>query len=376
MATTLADIIKIMENMAPSGLAEEWDNVGLQLGQLEWPVRSIRVALDPLLEVVADACRNDVDLLITHHPLIFHPLRSINFNTPLGTIIQMATRHNLAIFTAHSNLDSVIGGINDVLASRIGLKNLKVLRKVKSTEMYKLVVYVPVEYEHKILSSLFETKAGTIGSYTCCSFRSSGKGTFRPGSSAKPYAGKPNEISHADEIRIETVVHRDDLTSAVEHIRESHPYETMAYDVYPLLPPEADGAQRPGPGRVGELDETVELLSLAESIKKELGLNSLQVAGKPDLQVRRVAVCSGSGSSLMNDFFASGAQVFISGDLKYHDAREAEAADLGLIDIGHFASEHLMVEILAKRLGKALAANKVEVDVEACRLENEPFMLL
>ncbi len=252
MTATVADIIKVMETMAPLRLAEEWDNVGLQVGQLDWPVRSIWVALDPLYDVVDGACRNGVDLLITHHPLIFNPLRCINFDTPVGSVIQAAAGHKLAIFAAHTNFDSAADGINDLLAFRVGLADLKVLK------------------------------------------------------------------------------------------RGDHPCEDSA----------TDDLQKQGLGRVGELEEAMELLPLALSIKEKLGLKYIKIAGKPDLPVRRVAVCSGSGSGLMKDFFSSGAQVFISGDLRYHDAREVEALNLGLIDMGHFASEYLAIEILAKRLDK------------------------
>ena len=376
MTTTVADIIKIMETVAPVRLAEEGDNIGLQVGQKDWPVRNIWVALDPLYDVVEAACRQDVDLLITHHPLIFQPLRSIDFNTKVGSVIQMATRSQLAIFTAHTNLDIVADGLNDILASRIGLSNLSVLGKVKTEEVFKFVVYVPVEYEQQVLSSLFETKAGQIGSYTCCSFRNSGKGTFKPGSSSQPFIGKPDEISHADEIRIETVVRKGDLASVIEHVRKNHPYETMAYDVYPLSIMETDFMDNQGLGRVGDLDKAMELLPFTLMVKDKLGLESVKVTGKPDLRVMRVAVCSGSGSSLMSAFISSGAQVYISGDLRYHDAREVEAADLGLIDIGHFASEYIVIETLANRLTKVLTANDMDVKVEACKLEKDPFTVL
>jgi dinuclear metal center YbgI/SA1388 family protein len=286
MTATVADIIKVMETVAPLRLAEEWDNVGLQVGQLDWPVRSIWVALDPLYDVVDGACRNGVNLLITHHPLIFNPLRCINFKTPVGAVIQAAAGHKLAIFAAHTNFDSAADGINDALAFRIGLADLEVLK------------------------------------------------------------------------------------------RGDHPDEDSAAEFYPLLTPATDYMQKQGLGRVGELEETMELLPLALSIKKKLGLKNIKIAGKPDLPVRRVAVCSGSGSGLMKDFFSSGAQVFISGDLRYHDAREVEALNLGLIDMGHFASEYLAIEILAKRLDKILAADGKDVKVEACRLENDPFLVL
>jgi len=372
MEAKIFDIIKAMETIAPIWLAEEWDNVGLQVGQKNWPVRTIWIALDPGPDVVNDACRNGVDLLITHHPLIFHPLRSINLNTAVGAIIQKAIQHQMSIFSAHTNLDNAIDGLNDVLARRIGIKNLKVLGKVGATENYKLALYVPMAYEQQILNAIFETKAGEIGLYTCCSFRNKGTGTYRPGSSSKPFAGKVDEISHADEIRIETVVRKSDLNSVIEHVRKNHPYETMAYDIYPLI----ENEDRQGSGRIGDLGESTKLISFARSIKENLGLNSLKIVGNPDLTVDTAAVCTGSGSSLINNFISSGAQVYISGDLRYHDARAVEDANLGLIDIGHFASEHLIVDVLADRLEKILSKDGFYVKVEAYGLENDPFMIL
>jgi hypothetical protein len=227
-------------------------------------------------------------------------------------------------------------------------------------------------YEQQILNSIFETKAGEIGSYTCCSFRNKGTGTYRAGSSSKPFAGKVGEITHADEIRIEIVVRKNDLNSVIEHVRKNHPYETMAYDIYPLITNEG----RQGSGRIGDLDESTKLISFARAIKEKLGLNSIKIAGNPDLTVKTVAVCTGSGSSLVNNFISSGAQVYMSGDLRYHDARTVEAANLGLIDIGHFASEHLIVDVLADRLKKVLSKHEIYVKVEAYGLEQDPFIVL
>jgi len=158
MSATVADILKAMEKIAPSNLAEDWDNVGLQVGQKNWPVKKVWVSLDPVLDVVTNACQNDADLLITHHPLIFKPLHSVDFGTPTGSIIRMAARHKMAIFTSHTNLDIVAEGLNDVLAEAIGLKRLEVLGKPVEDEKIKLVIYVPEDYEKKILDAIFQTK--------------------------------------------------------------------------------------------------------------------------------------------------------------------------------------------------------------------------
>ena len=278
MPATVADIIKVMETIAPSQLAEDWDNVGLLVGRTDWSVNTVWIALDPSPDIVTAACRKKVDLLITHHPLIYKPLHSIDFHTPVGSSIHMAAKHNLAIFTAHTNLDIAVDGLNDVLASRIGLKNLEPFSKAREPGFYK-------------------------------------------------------------------------------------------YDVYPLAKPE-------GLGRVGELSERLNLRSLALQIKKSFGLACVRVAGDLSMPIIKVAVCTGSGSSLMRNFLNCGAQVYISGDFHYHDAKAVLEENLGLIDIGHFASEHLIIEVLAERVSRILADAGLAVDVNAYRLEKDPFVIL
>ncbi len=372
MTVTIADIMGIMEDLAPSRLAEEWDNAGLQVGQKDWPAEKIRIALDPLPDVVWDACASNTQLLVTHHPLIFRPLKSIDFSTPSGSIIHMAARHHMGIFSAHTNLDSAAGGVNDMLAACIGLKDRNVLGNEIREKTCKLVVYAPAEYEEQIFNALFETPAGRIGRYSCCSFRNPGTGTFRPESGAKPFSGKIGEISHASEVRIEAVVRQQDAQQVVDHIRTRHPYETMAYDLYPLSGEECGQ----GLGRAGSLDQEMSLKEFALKIREIFGLTTVKFSGREDLRVRKAAVCSGSGSGMMRDFLASSAQVFISGDLRYHDARDAESAGKGLIDIGHFASEHLIVSILAERMRAVLAERNMSATVEICKTERDPFVYL
>ena len=275
MSATVAKIIKIMDRLAPPWLAEEWDNVGLQIGDPRLLVQRIWVSLDPSLEVVQAACENNVDLLITHHPLIFRPLKSIDFDTAGGAIIQMAANHQLAIFSAHTNLDIVRDGVNDVLAQRLGIQQLTILQPTHAGEQSK----------------------------------------------------------------------EDDQT---EH----------------------------GIGRIGSLAKTGNLKSLVAMVKNKLQLDFVKVAGKLEMNVSRVAICSGSGSSLMNAFMASDAEVFISGDIHYHDARDAESANRGIIDIGHFPSEHLMVVALADYLKKLMARENLKIKVEPCTLEADPFIFL
>jgi dinuclear metal center YbgI/SA1388 family protein len=287
MGATIADIVKIMNQFAPPWLAEEWDNVGLQIGDLRWPARSIWTALDPTLEVVKAACKEDVDLLVTHHPLFFRPIKSIDFHSPYGSIIKTAVQHQLAIFSAHTNLDMVRDGVNDVLARRLGLKRIEILQ--------------PHKWEQQFKAGDEETRH------------------------VSPAIGK--EIGH-------------------------------------------------GIGRIGALDKIRSLKSLALIVKERLNLDFVKIAGNQKLKVSQVAICSGSGSSLMKSFLASTAQAYISGDIHYHDARDAESANRAIIDIGHFASEHLMVEALAQQLAKILTEAGIKAAVNACTIEKDPFSML
>jgi dinuclear metal center YbgI/SA1388 family protein len=287
MGATVADIVQIMNRVAPPWLAEEWDNVGLQIGDLRWPVRSIWTALDPIQKVVKAACREDVDLLITHHPLFFRPIKSIDFHSSHGSIIKTASQHHLAIFSAHTNLDSVRDGVNDVFARRLGLKGIEILQ--------------PHQWEHRFNADNDGVRDNSVG-----------------------------------------------IDSQIEH----------------------------GLGRIGSLGKIRGLRSLALEIKEKLNLNFVKVAGNFELKVRRVALCSGSGSGLMKAFLDSNAQVYISGDIHYHDARDAESADRAIIDIGHFASEHLMVEALAQQLAKTLPECGIKAAIKACTIEKDPFSIL
>jgi GTP cyclohydrolase I len=282
MTVTVKDIITLMETIAPPQLAEKWDNSGLQLGKRDWPVTRILTALDPSPEVVAEATKQKADMLITHHPLLFAPLKSIDLDTPAGDIIGKALEYHLSIYSAHTNLDSVADGLNDILASRLELLNIAALQLLASSPDF---------------------------------ISPEGEGTLSP---ARPQ----------------------------------------------------------GLGRTGELAATTTLRAYSIFVKKQLSLDHVTMIGNPELKIRRVVVCTGSGSGLLDAFYSTGAQVYVSGDFRYHDARTAEANNVGLIDIGHFASEHLMVAALASRLKVECDANGFPVIIHACEIEKNPFVIL
>lgn len=370
MSVTVSTIIDRMAVLAPPSLAAEWDNPGLQVGAGSWPVGTVMVALDPTLDAVRAAREAGAGMLITHHPLLFRPLSAVDPEAPNGAILEMALNHKLAIFSAHTNFDAVPGGVNDLLAERLGITPLRPIQ-LTDRPFCRIAVYAPEESTSAILDALFEAGAGVIGDYTCCSFRCQGRGTFRPGPTARPQVGEAGKTADVAEVKIEARLPESLLPTLLARLRECHPYETMAYDIFPLR--SEDGGA--GIGRFGILDRPIPLSELGRRARKALGTPTVRVAGDPSLSVERVAVCAGSGSSLMGDFLASDAQAFITGDLRYHDARDAEAAGRGLVDVGHFPSEHLAMTVLAERLRAALSTDGDAVDVYLYDGETDPFRL-
>ncbi len=372
MTATVAQLVRIINALAPPRLAESWDHVGLQIGDRNWPVRKVCTALDPLPEVVADACAKEVDLLVTHHPLFFKPIHSIDCASPQGRIVEMAVAHKLAIFCAHTNLDSVAGGVNDVLADRLGLSQRRVLDAPADANLSKLVVFTPATHVKAILDVLFDMDAGRLGNYSCCTFRCEGIGTFLPGTDASPAVGRVGALSEVQENRIEILVDRDGVGMLVKAIQAVHPYETMAYDIYPL----AGGHPHAGLGRIGTLPAALPLNALARQFKSALNLSVVKVVGPEDMTIESVAICSGSGSSLLKAAIAAGAQAYVSGDLGYHTARDAQQAGIGLIDVGHFGSEQPIVDAFAGSIRRAIDAAGLTVVVDASAREADPFHYL
>jgi dinuclear metal center YbgI/SA1388 family protein len=359
-----------METIAPGSLAEGWDNIGLQVGRYDWPVTKIRVALEATEALMSAACSEGVSLLVTHHPLIFSPLKSVDLAEHVGKIIQAAVKNRLAIFCAHTNLDSAPGGVNDVFAEKIGLQDTEALKAPEGDDNWcKVVVFVPAGHEKMILDALFESGTGKMEKYTEVSFRSKGVGTFRPGPGAKPFNGRVGERAESDEYRIEVLVAPKNVSDVISTLRRAHPYDEMAYDVY------STGLRKhaAGLGRIGTLTREMTLIEFAEHAKNKLGLSRVKAAGDPTSTVSRVAVCSGSGRGLIENFLASDAHVYVSGDLGYHDGRRIEAEGRALIDVGHFASEQLIVEPLAIQLKHTLAEQGRPVEVRGCDEERDCF---
>jgi len=367
----LSDLIGIINKIAPPHLAEDWDNAGLQIGNPAAVVGKVMVALDPCAAAVDAAISNSCQLLVTHHPLIFKPLKRISTADETGALIHRSISNNLAVLSIHTNYDIVENGVNDLLARRFGLNACRPLKITLRDELLKLAVFVPLTHQEGVLNALLPFSA-MAGNYADCSFRAGGIGTFRPLDGATPFLGEIGRTESVEEVRLELLLRRGDLQAALKALRSAHPYEEPAFDIIPLL---NEGEAR-GLGRIGELPATVSLEEFAAVVKERLGIASLRLIGDRRKPVSRLALCGGSGSSLLRDAARQGADLFLTGDMKYHEAREAEALGIAVIDAGHFATEKLMIEGLCAQLEQELARRRLPVTVIPCMEEIDPFEVL
>ncbi len=353
------EIAEAVEKIAPGALAEDWDNVGLQVGDPGGEVNSVLVALTPLPEVFEEAEGVGADLLLFHHPLIFRALESVNTASYPGELIARAVKGNLSVYAAHTNYDAAPGGVSVALADSLGLAGpLGIV--VPRGGLRKLVVFIPEENADEISDALTEAGAGVIGDYTHCTFRSPGTGTFFGGEGTDPYAGEKGRLERVPELRLETVVPAHTASRAAAAVRAAHPYEEPALDVYPV-----DGhPEGCGYGRVGMLPEPLTPEELRDRVSDSLGFPAHLVADPdPGRRIERVAVLGGSGGSFLREAAASGADAYVTGDLDYHDALLAESLGLVAVDAGHAATELPSLEPLARRL-----AGLVDVPVSVSRV--------
>jgi dinuclear metal center YbgI/SA1388 family protein len=355
----LRDVARAVEAIAPSALAEEWDNVGLQVGDPQGEVRRALVALTPLPEVFDEAEELGADLLLFHHPLVFRPLKRLDTSSYPGDLVARAMRGGVAVLAAHTNYDAAPGGVSVALAEALGLREA---RRVVAPRggMNKLVVFVPEENVEGVAEALAGAGAGEIGPYTRCTFRTGGTGTFLGGEGSDPFLGERGRLEWVGEIRLETVVPRHLAGRAVAAARAAHPYEEPALDLYPVegRPPGC------GYGRVGDLPEPLTAEELREHVSASLDSTARLVAGEGTNQrIRRVAALGGSGGSFVREAAAAGAEAYVTGDLDYHDALLAESLGLVAIDAGHAATELPSLEPLARRL-----AELVDIPVSVSRV--------
>ncbi|MBW2061895.1 MAG: Nif3-like dinuclear metal center hexameric protein [Deltaproteobacteria bacterium] len=362
----------MIESLAPANLAEPWDNVGLMVGSGAARVSKVALALDPTLETIQAAHDCGAQLLLTHHPLIFYPLKKIDLDEPSSAAAALALKLKITIYSAHTNLDAAPDGVSRALARRLGLEGVKTLAPTAAPDHFKLVVFVPLGYEKEVQEAVFAAGAGRIGAYTGCSFSARGEGTFRPSEEARPFLGEAGQTERVSESRLEVLVENRDLDQVVAAMVKAHPYEEVAYDLYPL----ASCPGSAGIGCIGNLKNSVNINDLLILIKEKLEVKNLRLAARSDALIRVVAVVGGSGGNYLAPAKTQGAQVLISGDFGYHQAREAEALGLTLIDAGHFATERPILSDLADRLTRQAREEGLEVEFEIIAREQDPWFMV
>jgi len=338
---TISTILTLLEKVAPPYLQESYDNAGLIIGDGEWECGGVLVALDATNEVIMEAIEKKCNLVVVHHPIIFKGLKKINGKNYVEQAIISAIKNDIAIYAIHTNLDNVIDGVNGKIADKLGLINRSILEP-KNQLIQKLVVFVPIANKDQLLHALFEAGAGNIGNYSECSFVSEGMGTFKPGENARPFSGKMGEQHSDNELKIEVVFPIWLQRQILSAMKLAHPYEEVAYEFFTL----DNSNQLFGSGLVGELTVPMDENDYLKHIKKVFNISIVKHTSLLNRPIKRVAVCGGAGSFLTTAAIAKGADIFITGDVKYHEFFDAEQK-LVIADIGHFESEQYTIDLLA-----------------------------
>jgi dinuclear metal center YbgI/SA1388 family protein len=336
----LKDLIKHLESIAPLAYQEDYDNAGLLVGNENNEVHSALVALDCTEAIVDEAILHNCDLIITHHPIIFKGLKKLNGKNYIERVILKAIKHDIALYAIHTNLDSVQQGVNKVICDRLGIVN-PVMLSPKKGQLKKLVTYCPLAEADAVRDAVFAAGAGNIGNYSECSFNSTGSGTFKGNEETDPYVGVPGIRHQEQEVKIETIFRAQDERKVLLALFETHPYEEVAYDIYPL----ENKNQEVGAGMVGFLEAAMDANNFLQLVKTQMKASVIrhtEILPKP---IRKVAVCGGSGSFLLKDALAAGADAFVTADFKYHEFFDAEQK-LIIADIGHFESEQFTSNLL------------------------------
>jgi dinuclear metal center YbgI/SA1388 family protein len=344
----LSEIITVFETFAPLSYQESYDNAGLHTGEPDMEVSAALLCLDVTEAVMEEALQKGCNLVISHHPVIFQLLRRLTGTTMAERILISAVRNKIALYSAHTNMDNVIKGVNQKICGKLNLENLRILSPLQHG-LRKLVTYVPLAHAEHVRTALFKAGAGKIGEYDSCSFNVEGKGSFRPLEGTRPFAGETGKLHFEDETRIETVFPAILKSKIITALLAAHPYEEVAYDIFPV----DNDYGLAGSGMVGELNSPVETVSFLDQVKTCFGCPVIRHSRLVHPKVKRIAVCGGNGSFLIQKAISSGADMFITGDIKYHQFFEAENRII-IVDVGHYESEQFTIEIFYDILKKNL----------------------
>jgi dinuclear metal center YbgI/SA1388 family protein len=333
------DVVSLFDDFAPVVYQESYDNSGLQIGSPQMEVKGILLTIDITEDVIDEAVRTGCNLIVSHHPLLFSGLKRITDASYTERAVTKAIRNDIAIISSHTSIDAVFNGVNQIICHKLGLTNLQILSPAEG-KLRKLVTFVPNDYAQKVREALFKSGAGQIGNYDSCSFNSDGVGSFRGSEDSNPFVGEKGKIHSEPEIRIETIFPMHLQSKVIQALKESHPYEEVAYDIYTL----ENEYTRAGMGMIGEIDKPMSEAAFIQLLKNAFGsgiIRHTEFLGRP---VKKIAVCGGSGAFLINKAVKSGAQFFVTGDVKYHQFFDAQK-QIVIADIGHYESEQFTTEI-------------------------------
>lgn len=340
----LQQITAFLETLAPLTFQEEYDNAGLIVGRHEQEITSAIISLDATEVVMDEAIETGANLIISHHPIVFKGLKKLTGQRYIERVVEKAIRHNIALYAIHTNLDNMPEGVNARICEKLGLVNLRILSP-KNSLLKKLVTFVPVANIEAVKNALFEAGCGKYGQYDECSFSVEGSGNYRANDGADPYAGEIGNRHHETEIRLETIFPGHLQKKVVVALIMAHPYEEVAYDIYPL----ENNWNQVGSGMIGELPDLMDETSFMHHIKNRMRATVIRHTSLRNKAVKKVAVCGGSGSFLLGKAIAAGADFFITADFKYHEFFDAENKVV-IADIGHFESEQFTQDLLIEKL--------------------------
>lgn len=376
MTLLLRDVTALMEEWYPPSLASDWDAVGLVCGDPEQEVRRVMLAVDPAPVVVDEALDHDVDLVLTHHPLLLRGVHSVAATTPKGRVLHRLIQAGCGLFSAHTNADAPTSGVNESLALALGVQDPAVIVPDPGDPLDKLVVFVPHENAEEVRAAITAAGAGRIGDYDSCTFTGQGEGRFRPLDGATPTIGRVGEVEVVAESRVEAVFPRGRRRSVLEALRAVHPYEEPAFDVLELADIPGGGRAARGSGRIGRLREPTTLAGFADTVAKVLPptAHGVRVGGDPDRMVETVAVTSGAGDFLLDTVLGTAADVYVTSDLRHHRAAEfLEHGGPALVDVAHWAAEWTWLPVLERMLVAAFAERGATVDVRVSTTCTDPW---
>lgn len=352
---TVKGLLAILNKLAFNGLAEDWDNVGLQVGDPESQISGCLLGIDVTRELVNHAVETGLNTVIAHHPLIFKPIKNVISDNPTGSLIGEAVKNNINIISLHTNLDMVDWGVSNALAKYMGLLNIQPLRRSSPGYLFKLVVFVPGHATVDVRDAICKAGGGVIGDYSFCTFSMSGEGTFLGGESTDPYIGKSGKLEKVEELRLEVLVEKNILSEVVAAMIKAHPYEEVAYDIYRL-----ENTKEYGIGKIGDMENGKTVGEIAKLLGESPLIGKAGIIGDKSKRVSRVAVCGGSAGSVLNRAIKQ-ADLLVCGELGHHLELEAAESELNVIVLGHAPSEAFILDVLRKKL--QTKANSIRIDV-------------